>query len=437
MEREPRRLQRHRPDAVGHASGTGPAGEVVRYFEIIREKWPDLDIPFEKIMKVAAAYNDIGEYERSYLVYRATIESSFVNENAVAGFLEAQGEFLRSVEVMNRLLAEYPPEPYVAATTYALAQRVYSRRAGRRRSQTPREEDQPRGADPAGTGHARSFPHDVSRGSGGRSSGVLAGQRALLELKAYKEVIEAPKNMPSATRAASSWIATGTSRPMGTSLRASRKGALELARKVAEHERTEKQTGREVESPNKWQAIYIMGQVFHSLGKAADAIAEYTKVSERFQDAKEAIAVLHAQGDFASRSDHGSTQRTSRGRTEVPQYSFGRNRRLPDRPDEVQPAQRNLQGITQINLSGIRPFFEETHKLGDGKDYRDRTEKLKLPLKEEGAYLVVCRGDDLHASGLVLISPLKVEVQEDAPAGRVRVTVKNVVKDDYVSDAAR
>jgi hypothetical protein len=35
----------------------------------------------------------------------------------------------------------------------------------------------------------------------------------------------------------------------------------------------------------------------------------------------------------------------------------------------------------------------------------------------------------------VLVSPLKVEVQEDAPAGRVRVTVKNVVKDDYVSDA--
>ncbi len=76
---------------------------------------------------------------------------------------------------------------------------------------------------------------------------------------------------------------------------------------------------------------------------------------------------------------------------------------------------RNLQGITQINLSGIRPLVEETVKLGDGKDYRDRTEKLQLALKEEGAYLVVTRGDDLHASGLVLVSPLAVEVQEDAP----------------------
>jgi hypothetical protein len=41
----------------------------------------------------------------------------------------------------------------------------------------------------------------------------------------------------------------------------------------------------------------------------------------------------------------------------------------------------------------------------------------------------------LHASGLVLVSPLKVEVQEDAPAGRVRVTVKNVLEDEYLADA--
>ncbi len=93
----------------------GPPAEIVRYFEIIKEKWPELEIPFDKIMKVGAAYHEMGEYERSYLVFRATVESSFLRESGVAGFLEAQGEFVRSVEVMNRLLAEYPPEPYSAA----------------------------------------------------------------------------------------------------------------------------------------------------------------------------------------------------------------------------------------------------------------------------------------------------------------------------------
>jgi hypothetical protein len=47
----------------------------------------------------------------------------------------------------------------------------------------------------------------------------------------------------------------------------------------------------------------------------------------------------------------------------------------------------------------------------------------------------VGRGENLHASGLVLVSPLTIDVQEDAPAGRVRVTVKNSQKDDYIAEA--
>ncbi len=58
---------------------------------------------------------------------------------------------------------------------------------------------------------------------------------------------------------------------------------------------------------------------------------------------------------------------------------------------------------------------------------------MELPLKDEGAYLVVCRGHNLHASGLVLISGLRVDIQEDAASGRVRTTVKDQGSDAYVS----
>ena len=58
--------------------------------------------------------------------------------------------------------------------------------------------------------------------------------------------------------------------------------------------------------------------------------------------------------------------------------------------------------------------------------------ELAMPLKEEGAYLVVCRGENLHTSGLVLVSPLAVEVQEDVASGRVRTTVKDLSTDKYV-----
>ena len=86
-----------------------------------------MEISFEKILKIGRAYHEIGEYERSYLVFRATVESRFLRESRVAGFLREQGEFVRSVDVMARVMKQYPPEPYLAAGVYALAQQVFSK----------------------------------------------------------------------------------------------------------------------------------------------------------------------------------------------------------------------------------------------------------------------------------------------------------------------
>ena len=71
----------------------GPAHKVVEYFEIVKEKWPTLEIDFDKILKIGAAYHTLGEYERSYLVFRATVEASFLREVRVAGFLDGEGSF--------------------------------------------------------------------------------------------------------------------------------------------------------------------------------------------------------------------------------------------------------------------------------------------------------------------------------------------------------
>jgi hypothetical protein len=188
----------------------------------------------------------------------------------------------------------------------------------------------------------------------------------------------------------------------------------------------------EIAAANQWQAIYIMGQVFHSLGKPADAIAEYSRVKDRFSDAGEAI-------DFFTRKDISLPEVT----TVKPAASA----KVPLKFRNVTSAnikvyridllkfgllQRNLSRITGINLAGIRPYHDLTLALGDGKDYRDREKELELPLKEEGAYLVVCQGENLYTSGLVLVSPLVLEIQEDAASGRVRVTVKDVVADKFV-----
>ena len=177
-----------------------------------------------------------------------------------------------------------------------------------------------------------------------------------------------------------------------------------------------------------------MGQIYHSLSKPAEAIIEYRRVEKRFADAAEAIhfftrnAINLPEVTTVKPGDMAEVKLTFRN---VPSANV-----KVYRIDLLKFGlmQRNLNRITAINLTGIRPYHESTLKLGDGKDYQDREQSLKLPLKEEGAYLVVCRGENLYASGLVLASPLVLEIQEDIVSGRVRVTVKNDVDKKYTSD---
>ncbi len=89
----------------------GPAGDIVRYFEIIKERYPEQEIPFDKIMLVASAYDKLGEYERSYMVYRAILENSFLRENSVAGYLEQQVNFFAVSRSCSGCLLNIRPNP--------------------------------------------------------------------------------------------------------------------------------------------------------------------------------------------------------------------------------------------------------------------------------------------------------------------------------------
>ena len=412
----------------------GPAGQVVRYFEIIKEKWPNLEIPFAKIVKVGAAYHEMGEYERSYLIFRATVESSFSRENGVAGFLQSQGEFTRSIDVMSRIMREYPPESYIAAANYALAQEVYAKAPLAAADPKLREKkihrtDLIRQAHGMLESFLTAYPQDPAADQAAFSAAV-----ALLELKAYPQAIAAcgdyARRYDRSDFLDSYWYLTGYCH----FAQGQHDKALKMCQKVALAKRTDKKTGRTLESTNKWRAVYIMGQIHHSMGQAAKAITEYQRVKSRFSDAAQAI-------EYFARKDiklPEVTRFTPGEKTSV-KMSF-RNVAECDvkvyRIDLMKFSllRRNLGGITRINLAGIGARHEETVKLGDGKDYRDRKKQIALPMSEEGAYLVVARGENLHTSGLVLITPLTIEVTEDARSGRVRTTVKDQTKGNYVSN---
>ena len=96
--------------------------------------------------------------------------------------------------------------------------------------------------------------------------------------------------------------------------------------------------------------------------------------------------------------------------------------------------ERSLSNVANVNLAGIAPKHEMTVKLGNGKDYRDREQMITLPVKDDGAYLVICRGDYLYTSGLVLVTPLKMEVQEDLSAHTVRVNISDSKTGKYLDN---
>lgn len=412
----------------------GPPSEIVRYFELVKEKLPDLEIAFDKIVKVGAAYHELGEYERSYLVFRATVESSFLRDSGVAGFLEAQGELLRSVEVMNRLLGEYPPESYVAAAQYALAQRVYAYAPqaatdARLREKKITRVDLVHRAEQMLDAFLTAYPDDPAA-----DQAAFSLANALLELKAYRKAIQRCRRYDQRYAHGeyldSFWYIIGFSH----FALAEHEQAIAMCRKVAEATRLDPRTGRLRESANKWRALYIVGQVYHSLGQAAEAIREYTRVADRFPDARQAIDYFTRRA--LALDDVTLVEPRKPVRLDLQFRNVARCDLSVFRIDLMKFGllRRDLAGITQINLAGIRPHYEQPIELGDGRDYRDRTRRLTLPLEEEGAYLVVCRGDNLYASGLVLVSPLTVDVQQDTVSGDVRVSVKQVADQKFVPD---
>jgi len=182
-------------------------------------------------------------------------------------------------------------------------------------------------------------------------------------------------------------------------------------------------------SPNKWQAIYILGQIHDARREPAKALAYYRQVADRFRDAAGAIQ------DF------------TRKRLELPEVTVVRPaaeskikldyRNVAQVDVKVYPVdlmrlyltRRNLDGIAGIDLAGITPLHEAAVALAPGADFQDHQTSVDVPVKKEGAYLVMIRGDDLYSSGIVLVSPLEMNVMEDDPSAADEAGIRITVRD--------
>ena len=396
------------------------AHKIVELFEVLRERYPQLEIPYDKILVVGKAYTGIGEFERSWLVYRAAIAASFNNDSAISAVLEDEGRFLGSIDFQERIWREYPDTAEVITSYFALSQLLYQKAP--KAHELPKED----GVQPEKTAMLKRtadllfsflamYPKDPLADDAGFS---LAN--CLLTLKNYPLVVSLGNEF--AKKFSDSPMAPGFQymTALGLFWQNQYADALAAAKVVADGDSKDRDFAR-----------YILGQIYHAESKPKDAIDWYNKVKDIYPDAAEAIAYFEKKSislDEITVVKPGEPVELTLKYRNIKEVSL-----QVYRVDlmKLYLQQKNLSAITSVQLAGIRPELEQTTVLGDGKDFVEKERKLSLKWKNEAAYLIICRGDDLFTSGMVLITPLKIEVQEDAKSGRVRANVLDTVKGGY------
>ncbi|MBT3295026.1 MAG: outer membrane protein assembly factor BamD [Verrucomicrobia bacterium] len=396
------------------------AARVVQMFEILRERYPELEIPYDRILVVGKAYRDIGEFERAWLVYRATISASFVTDSSVSAVLEDEGRFLGSIDYQKRLWREYPDSAEVVASLFALSQALYSKAPGA--ADLPEED----GVKPDRITMLTEVTELLYRFLAHYPDDPLADDAAFSLANAMLDL----KNYPLVVALGERFEARYTDSPLASSFRY----LVALGHFWQRHYDKALDAGVHVAegtSKDKTFAQYIVGQIHHARNNPGQAIEWYEKVQDNYPDAAQAIAYFREKDISMD-----EVKIFTPGEKVFCDLSY---RNIKEAYLQVYRVdlmklylqEKNLSNITRIQLAGISPGHEVTVALGDGEDYADKTKQLPLALTEEGAYLIICRGDDLFTSGLVLVTPLTMEVQEDSGSGRVRVNVRDTVDDVY------
>ncbi|HZW33519.1 MAG TPA: hypothetical protein VFF52_22560, partial [Isosphaeraceae bacterium] len=443
--------------------------KIIQYFEVVKEKAPELVLSFDQLLAIGRAYRDIKEYERAMIVWRGLIEASYLEDARVGELLRQRGKTLEAMAYLIELWRSYPNTASIESDFYGLSQ-VLAQAAARAFT----EANLRRELAAAGITRSQLLLQTIrmiqvflaqSPRNPMADEACLALVGAFLELEDFQAVAKLAarfaKIYPRSTYLDSfQYSAALADFHLGQYDR-----AIAVAETIARATYKDA-AGAEQPSPNKWQALYILGQIYDARRQPGKALEYYRQVADRFTDAAGAIQ-SYTRKDLKvaevsvvrpeARPTTASTSPTvvpGRGfrvldvaaadRAPAPAATPGialDYRNIAQVDVKVYPVdlmqlyltRRNLNGIAGIDLAGITPLVEKTVALGDGADYGEKAKAIELPLTKEGAYLVMIRGENLYASGIVLVSPVELEVLEDAPGGRVRVTVRDARTKEFLS----
>ena len=409
----------------------------VRYFEVLRERFPDMVIAFPEIVRTAKAYGKIGEVEREVQVLRATAEASFKRETGVAGTLVEQGEHRASYEFLAERVREYPDLANVESTTYTLAQTIAARAEQLNKEKKNAEAKE---LNLLASATLRDFLTMYPENPlGDEASFALAVN--MVEQGQFKE------SVTWARRAKARYEETDFADDYdyiityASFLAENYDDALKGAQFLATTEYL-KGDGEKSFSAYRSFALYIAAQIYHARGEVGLATEYYRLVSEQFPDAREAAdffeqkSLQMSEVVVARPGEPAIIKVTARNVKEAQVAAY--------KVDLLQFYQerRNLLDLGKMNLAGIAPAWQgvlsfeaiKDPKAKKGKEeietqiddtFTSVVKTMTLPLPEKGAYFVTVQaeGGKPVVSGVVVRSSLEIGVQEDAESGRLRVNV--------------
>ena len=442
------------------------ARKIVQYFEVVKEKAPELVLSFDQLLAIGKAYRDINEYERAMIVWRGLIEASYLEDARVGELLRQRGKTLEAIAYLVGLWRSYPNTASIESDFFGLSQVV-----AQTASQAFTNPGLRREMASAGVTRSELLLQSIRMIQVFLSQSPknpLADEASLALLGAFADL----EDFEVVDRLAARFARVYPRSTYQDSFQYSEAlanfhlgqydRAIEVAGTIARATYKDP-AGVDQPSPNKWQALYILGQIHDARRQPGKALEYYRQVAERFSDAASAIqsytrkdlkvpevSVIRAEnrpvvaGEPAPRGFR-VIDVVATGAGRAPEVTtkpgIGVDYRNIGQVDvKVYPVdlmqlyltRRNLNGIASIDLAGVTPLVEKTVALGDGADYDDKSKSIDLPLAKEGAYLTMIRGDNLYSSGIVLVTPLEMEVLEEAASGRARIVVRDAQTKEFL-----
>ncbi|MSR45831.1 MAG: hypothetical protein EXS13_01970 [Planctomycetes bacterium] len=411
---------------------SGDAARVVRQFEIVKEKDPDLELAGESVRQVAAAYRALEEPEPALELTRALIDETFARDLRLPALLVQAARQKEAFALRERLWLDYPDTPAVKQSYLALsdemlrlAPRALEDAALRKQGlDTKTLEREGMRVLMRFLAHSPADPLAPEAG--------LALVSAWLELDNWEQAASLSERLARRfpePRFSDSFL---YSKAVAEWSLGHDDAAKTLLERIAAAEYVEA-GGKRVPSKNRELAWYILAQIHHARRDADGAARYYEKVAGGYPDAREALQGLRER------------------RLELPEVTTARPgekaalaitaKNLDHAELLVYPVdlltlclrQRNLSGIAGVELAGIAPVARLSVDLAKATHFEPRPTTVALDLPQAGAYLVLARADEHHASGLVLVTPLELQVKEDA-GGRVRVHVQEAVGGKFLRD---